>query len=499
MKPRVVVPQGHAEGTASPSARLRLVTIVLALSAAAAVTSTLLLAPESSVRTWDLAILLGLAIAASQRVAIFGDETAINTSMVVLLASAGLAARGGPLWVPAVCGVVAGLHWDHVRNLAVRRLVVNASCTTLAVIASSLAGRVAYSSAGTVGLLVPIVGAGAVCIYWLVDNGLVALVLSAVDRSSPKRHLKELTRSETQILPFAFSGFLLAFVVPSRFGGFVFATSLLGLVLVADAVVVQARGRRSARLLLHTALLPAVLVGVVAVLVLAVVKDGIPTQAAFFLLLVAGLVGSLVLIRRPLTLTMCAPIVCATGAGVALGAGHAFFPSIAVAMSACLIPSSRLSTWSARLTLLCAAGVGSIAISCSLTLVPHQVVFSLWGALLAGAAAGLAGLFGWHSVVVLALMLRSDHADWRTALGNTASDLATFVLAGLVGGASGWTLVHSGLVASGTLLVVGLAIAIMTTQPTRLVAPQPSLADDQLLDVLQSALLDLPASRLPEE
>jgi hypothetical protein len=485
--------------TVRASAALQAVTIALAIAAAVGLASTLVLAPGGPVTIWVVAVLLGLTVASSQRVAIFGDETAINTSMVVLLASAGLAAAGGPLWVPAACGIVAGLHWDHVRNFAVRRLVVNASCTTLAVISASLAGRVLQSSAGTLGLLVPIVGLGAACVYWLVDNGLVALVLSAVDGSSPTHHLKDLTRSETQILPFALVGFLLAFVVPSRFGDLIFAVSLVGLVVLADAVVVQSRGWRSIRRLFSAAFLPTTLLCVISVLALAAVEEGIPKQAAFPWLLGAGIFGSLVVTWRMPTLAMFAPIACASGVGIALGANHALFAAMAIATSACLVPVIRLSSWLARLTLLCAAGVSSIAISWSLGLVPQEFAHSFWGASLAGLVAGLAGLVGWHFVFFLTLARRLGNPGWRIAFGNAASDVAISVFAGLIGGLSAWVLLHSGLAASGAPLIIGFALAVVATRPTTLLTSEPRLADNQLVDVLQSALLDLPASRVRQE
>lgn len=499
MKPRIVVPQSHAEKTALASSKLRAVTIALAITAAAAVVSTLVLAPTGPVRPWAVATLVGLAVAASQRVTIFGDETAINTSMVVLLASAGLTATGGPLWVPAACGIVAGLHWEHVRNFAVRRLVVNASCTTLAVIGASLVGRILHSGAGTFGLLGLIVGIGAVCIYWLVDNGLVAFVLSAVDESSTSRHLRDLTRSETQILPFALGGFLLAFVVLPRLGDLAFAASLLALVLLADLVVVRGRARRATRHVLSAAFVPITLLCIVAVIGLATVNDGIPTQAAFIWFLIAGLVGSLVFTRRAPMLTMGAPVACAIGAGLALGASHQFFAPIAIAISACLVPLIRLSTRTARLTLLCAAGVSSIATSWSFSLLPYHFALSFWGALLVGLTAGLAGLAGWHFVVALRLALLVDRAGWRVGIGNAAGDVAVFTFAGLIGGSSGWAFRHASPAASGILLALGIALALKAMRATNAVAPEPNLADDQLLDVIQSALLDLPASRLREE
>jgi hypothetical protein len=300
-------------------------------------------------------------------------------------------------------------------------------------------------------------------------------------------------------LPFAFGGFLLGCVVPSRFGDAVFGVSLLGLVLLADAVVVQARGRRFVRWFACVAFVPTTLVCVTTVLMLAVVKEGMPTHASFLWLLVAGLVGSLVLTRRQPTLTMFAPVACATAAEFALGASHEFFPAIAIAISACLLPCIRVSSWRARLTLLGAAGVSAIAISGSLTLLRHLYVHSIWGALLAGLVAGLVGLLAWHSVLAMRLMLRLEQGCWRTAFGNAASDVAPFVFAGLVGASSGWALLHSNLSASGALLAVGVGIALIAARPTKMVSPEPNLEDDDLLDVLQSALLDLPASRLPEE
>jgi hypothetical protein len=72
---------------------------------------------------------------------------------------------------------------------------------------------------------------------------------------------------------------------------------------------------------------------------------------------------------------------------------------------------------------------------------------------------------------------------------------------GLCGGGVGWIGTRFGplgLFASLVLLlgVVGLALALSVRRDVE--SDEPDLADDELLDVLRSALLDVPASRLPE-
>ena len=73
--------------------------------------------------------------------------------------------------------------------------------------------------------------------------------------------------------------------------------------------------------------------------------------------------------------------------------------------------------------------------------------------------------------------------------------------AALIGGAVGWAGITFGMAGFGVGLLLGLSVMLVSTR--RRQQPKTNsatdLGHDQLLDVLQSALLDLPASRLPEE
>ena len=227
-------------------------------------------------------------------------------------------------------------------------------------------------------------------------------------------------------------------------------------------------------------------VGLVAVMIFAGLSQGLAMDSAVVWLLVAALVGSIALIWRAPAATMCAPVACATSAGFMLGVSRAVLPSIMIAVVACILPSIRTSTWLPRATLLCAAGAGAVAMCVFLGALPPDFAASWWSALSVGVASGLAALLGWHGVMAGALAARSGRADVRTALGNAASDVRGFVLAGSIGGLSGWVMLHSGILASVAVLAVGAAVAVLVTRPTNGTAPELCLADDDLLDVLQS-------------
>ena len=79
---------------------------------------------------------------------------------------------------------------------------MNTSCTTLAVVACSLAARALAQSVGMTALAVTVAGAIAVCTYWLVDNGLVALVLGAAHCTSTKGSPQRTHQVGDAILPF---------------------------------------------------------------------------------------------------------------------------------------------------------------------------------------------------------------------------------------------------------------------------------------------------------
>ena len=77
-------------------------------------------------------------------------------------------------------------------------------------------------------------------------------------------------------------------------------------------------------------------------------------------------------------------------------------------------------------------------------------------------------------------------------------DAGVFALAGVLAAIGVWTVRESSPVGAIVFAVVGL-VGITNTAAKRRRSRQGELSGEQLLDVVQSAILKLPASKLPDE
>ncbi len=84
---------------------------------------------------------------------------------------------------------------------------------------------------------------GAVLLYWILNNGIVAVVLSAVMAGQFPQRAVELICSETEMLLFALAGAACGFLFTSS-GTWVGALSLIGVLAAVDVMVIS-RSRRS--------------------------------------------------------------------------------------------------------------------------------------------------------------------------------------------------------------------------------------------------------------
>ena len=165
-----------------------------------------------------------------------------------------------------------------------------------------------------------------------------------------------------------------------------------------------------------------------------------------------------------------------------------------------MIPKS----WSASITVVRRRVNGFmlwvLATGLAIEVMPSDLLASLPGSVLVGAIGGLAALTLWHVVLCTCLVLRAGPGSSLAALGVLRDDLAFSLAAGAYGAASGWVGGQLGVAGLAASLLVGLALVYIADRACggndRPVSTR--LDDDDLTDVLCSALLDLPASRLPD-
>lgn len=227
----------HVNSVVASPGFLRVITLCAVFVNLLAVALVLISIPGTHIGFWLIVCLALLILLAGQHEVIFGDQTALNGSMVVLVAAAGTLVGGGPIWIPVLCGLLGGLNWDHVRRLELRKIVVNGACTTLAAAIAAGLAEVAYPISNIEWFAVLASGTVAALTYWLVDNGLVAIVLNAVDGRPLMTHVNELTRSETLLVPFGLAGFVSGYYALHGLSAGAAALAVLGLLSAADLVV----------------------------------------------------------------------------------------------------------------------------------------------------------------------------------------------------------------------------------------------------------------------
>jgi hypothetical protein len=500
MKLKVIIGT-EAAASANPRRPLLLSVFTVFISLLAAVAALCLVAMdgrELHANQWALAALLLLTVLGTHSEEVFGDETAINGSILVILAGAGVAYAGGPFWIAGACGLVAGLHWHHVRDRAVRKLLVNTSFTTLSALSATEVARVlATEKPGLVA--VAVCGIATVMAYWLTDNVLVAVVLTIVDGRPLREHARELVRSETEIIPFALLGFVCGyvFVVEGPWFGVLGTAALL---VLTEAVVFRSGRRGSVRRCAQWVLRVAPIAAGCAVLLGTIDLGAIRHAGVLIFLATTSFVSVGILDRFRASWGLFALVVCAVGAAVALPGDSPTDVALVVGVGACLGFVVRSRQIRNRLAVLSAAAVVALAVG-GLISVVGPGLSSVEGSLFLGLLGGLTALLAWHSVIGVTLVLDLGRSMLPSVGTVICGDAGLILAGGLCGVGVGWIgtrLGVPGLVAS-LVVLLGVGCLLLALSVRRQAGhDEPDLADDELLDVLRSALLDVPASRLPD-
>ena len=215
--------------------RTRFHTFVACVGAAlaAAVVVTAIASPIHDMRT--LAVLAFLTVVAEHRDRLFGDETSMSGSIVVVMAAV-VTFAGNGLLGPFLCGAVAGLYWPHLRDRAWSKIIVNgASIGFSSLSACALFGSIEPNDPSvptTLLLSVP-----AVLLYWLVNSAVLAAAMTLLERGQFRATFANLIRSETQMIFFALLGGLCGLLV-LEVGLWEGAAALVGVLVAVDVLVI---------------------------------------------------------------------------------------------------------------------------------------------------------------------------------------------------------------------------------------------------------------------
>lgn len=488
----------RADRTVSTSeVRLRIFAGVALLVTVAIIVVASMSSPFVSWTT--LLVLSALVICAEHRDRLFGDQTSASGSIVVAMAAVCAFSNGPWLVGPMVCASLAGAYWPHIRNHAWSRVAVNASSMSLAAGTAATVLHVLGNGPDELGVRSLLSGAAAVLAFWFINSLVLGIAVSTIQNRRLSGVLGGLVRSETELLGFAYGGFLVGFVfvnAPLWIG----ALALVVLLGTLDLLVVSRSGRASSLLVDAVPAVAAIIV-VAALVYLCISEAQLATSAValtlFGVILVANVAGK----RRSEKYFLFAALSAVTSVSVLPAFRGSFFVPLAAAMLASLVPLWRRPTSWSRLSLIAATGFAATGAALTIGVMPSDLLAPLPGSALVGAISGLSALVLWHVVLCSCLMLRAGPGSGLAALGILRDDLAFSVAAGAYGAASGWVGVQVGVAGLAASLLVGLVLVWISDrasggnkQPVR---TRP-IDDDDLTDVLRSALLDLPASRLPD-
>jgi hypothetical protein len=444
-----------------------------------------------------LLVLAPLLVFAEHRDRLFGDQTSASGSIVVAMAAVVAFSSGPWLAGPMLCSALAGAYWPHIRTRAWSRVAVNASSMSLAAATAATIFHLVGTGAHEIGVRAAVGGAAAVLAFWIVNSLVLGIAVATIQRRELWEVCRSLLVSETELLIFAYGGFLVGFAFAKA--PMWTAALSIGLLLVVLDLLVLGRSTRDRHLFNRAA--PGIeALAVMTVVVWLGLDHARLASPAFLALVGLGLAAGLVGRGRREEFLLFAGLLAVTAASVSPGIRGSFFAPLVAALVVCLVPMWRRGTSRSRLSLIGAAGLAAVSATAVIDMLPRGLLTSLPGSVLVGAAGGLAALTAWHATLGMNLILRLGPRSVSAVTGVMRDEIAPALVAGICGAGSGWIGAQWGAAGLAASFAAVLAVAWALVGRSRSVEGlgQTSLGDDDLADVLRSALLDVPASRLPD-
>ena len=146
-----------------------------------------------------------------------------------------------------------------------------------------------------------------------------------------------------------------------------------------------------------------------------------------------------------------------------------------------------------------ALSAGALAVAATMSAVPARGMGSLGGSVATGVALAFAYLVTTHLAFAASLYRRAGNRAWAAAISIIYSDSGPFLLCGLGAAGCAWIVGQAGLIGVAPVAVAVAAALAMHAVAKHSNEPFDRLSDEQLVDVTRSAILELPASRLPPD
>ena len=439
-------------------------------------------------------LLLGFTmIGAEHRDRLFGDETSVSGSIAVAMATIFVFAHGAWLSGPMICAALAGCYWPHLKARAWSRVAINASAMSLAAGAAAIVLHLLpITDIYSIGFVTTVVGS--ICAFWMANSVVLAVAVATIQQRPIPSVVRHLIVSDLGLLPFAFLGLLSGYVATRNgiIDGWLLLVAVLALL---DVLVIRGVGRTSAVPLIGASVTIAALA---IAMVLAMTSE--PSSTVVIPLLSAsGLIAFAAAdeVRPDLELGIELAIV--VTAAIALQGTQPILGPLIVGVATCLPGLARCRTTIQMVRLALAATATSLAIGATVLLYQPHLAGSIAHCVSYGLAGGAVGLVAWHAAHVLLIAVEAHPHPYRSALDVLVADAPIALLCGSIGGIAGWGTSVGGMRNIAVALAITATILAFVAAATTRRRRGSLLSDEDVLDVVRSAVLDLPASRLAGE
>jgi hypothetical protein len=471
--------------------RLRILAIVAFGVAAAVVVVGLL---ETSLPPILPIALFGVTMAvAEHRDRLFGDETSVSGSIAVAMATILVFAPGSWLAGPMICASLAGCYWPHIRARAWSRVAINAAAMSLAA-AGAAAIVHAFLKTQAFDLRLAVVGCVAVAVFWICNSVVLAAAVATIQQRRPFAIAWRLVKSDVGLLPFAYMGFLSGVLAAG--GGTVNAwLALLAILVLLDRIVIRASERTALAPLLWTA----GLIGIASLGIVIAMASGSTASTALPLLCSGGLIAFAMADEMQPGLGLGVQVAATVAAAIVLRGTQPIVGPLLVGVTTPLTALVQCRTGRAALREATSAVVASIAIAVCALFYGADTGASLLRSLTLGVLAAGVAAVAWHAMQLMWLTVEGKRRLYRSAIDVFVADLPVALIGGVLGALAGWGCYGYGardvVIATVLALLAARSIASLLDDAHH----KRQTTSDDLLDLVRSAVLDLPASRLTDE
>jgi hypothetical protein len=332
------------------------------------------------------------------------------------------------------------------------------------------------------------VGVIALSVFWALNSTLLAVAVSCIQQRRLLPTTWHLVRSDVGLLPFGYMGFLTGALATA--GVVDVWLALVGVLALLDQAVIRAPQRTAKALMWSTSAVGATAAGIILAM-----TQGSMTTPALALLCAGGLVAFTSAEELRPGLGAGVVIAAAVAAAIMLQGTEPVAGAVLVGVATCLPVVVQSRTVRPAVRSMCVSASASLSIG--LVSVLFQGVGSaIVPAMAFGAIAGMSALLVSHTVQGMWLVIEGKRHLYRSALDLFYADAPIALVAGLLGAAAGWGSVKAG----AAVVVLAVVLAVVAIRVVAILLRKRDTgelpAEEDLLDVVRSAVLDLPASRL---